>query len=142
MKPRRNRNESPCTLNGTSFTGPARLAVSTYGSIAGVVVVSAAKAHLQASWLMSQAGLASQTQDWNPLEMLTGAGTTGAEAVGTCLLVLSVLKKCLNHTMSWHLIVHNTLIIDFVINSIVMTINSKPASHRCSGNPGLQGQHT
>ena len=72
----------------------------------------------------------------------SGAGTTGVEAVGTCLLVLSVLKKCLNHTMSWHLIVHNTLIIDFVINSIVMTINSKPASHRCSGNPGLQGQHT
>ena len=71
MKPRRNRNESLCTLNGTSFTGPARLAVSTHGSIAGVVVVSAAKAQLQASWLMSQAGLASQTQDWNPLEMLT-----------------------------------------------------------------------
>ena len=80
----------------------------------------------------------------------SGAGTTGAgtgvEAVGTCLLVLSVFKKkvpqCLNHTMSWCLIVHNTLLIDFVINSIVMTTDSKPASHRCSGNPGLQGQHT
>ena len=45
------------------------------------------KSQLQASWLMSQAGPPSQTQEWNPLEILTGAGTagtgTGAEAVGT-----------------------------------------------------------
>ena len=71
MELRRNRNESLCTLNGTSFTGPAGLAVSAHGSVAGVVVVSAVKAQLQASWLMLQAGPASQTQDWNPLEMLT-----------------------------------------------------------------------
>ena len=143
-------NEGQCALNGTSFIGPAWLDVSAHGSIARVVVVSAVKAQLQTSWLVSQAGLASQTQDWNSLEMLTTAGTTGAgtgiEAVGTCLLVLSVFKKkvpqCLNHTMSWCLIVHNTLLVDFVINSIVMTTDSKPASHRCSGNPGLQGQHT
>ena len=45
------------------------------------------KVQLQASWLMSQAGPASQMQEWNPLQMLTGAGTagtgTGVEAVGT-----------------------------------------------------------
>ena len=45
--------------------------VSAHGSIARVVVVSAVKAQLQTSWLMLQACLASQTQDWNPLEMLT-----------------------------------------------------------------------
>ena len=70
-KTKRNRNESQCTLNRVGFTGPAGLASSAHGSMFGVVMVLAVKTQLPASWLMSQAGPASQTQGWNLLKMLT-----------------------------------------------------------------------
>ena len=70
-KTKRNRNESQCTQNRMGFTGPAGLASSSHGSMFGVVMVLAVKTQLPASWLMSQAGPASQTQGWNPLKMLT-----------------------------------------------------------------------
>ena len=70
-KTKRNRNESQSTLNRMGFTGPAGLASSAHGSMFGVVMVLAVKTQLPASWLMSQAGPASQTQGWNLLKMLT-----------------------------------------------------------------------
>ena len=70
-KTKRNRNESQCTQNRMGFTDPAGLASSAHGSMFGVVMVLAVKTQLPASWLMSQAGPASQTQGWNPLKMLT-----------------------------------------------------------------------
>ena len=83
-----NQNLSQCTLNGTSSTGLAGLAVTAQGSNTGVMIVSAVKAQLQASWSMSQAGLASHTQDWKPSgDTDYGAGTggtgTGVKVVGT-----------------------------------------------------------
>lgn len=57
-------------------------------SRAGVVMVSAVKAQLQASWLMSQAGLAPHTQDWKPSgDTNSGTGNggtgTGVKVLGT-----------------------------------------------------------